>query len=102
MAINTTQVLIRTIYADQITQASQDEDIQGLAKDVCEECIRILKEPEKSQAKYAIKVICAFVSTTRMSLIHNLVLLLISPRSIHCQVYARSSGSPSRWIVLEP
>ena len=69
MALNTTQVLVRTIY-DQAAGAV-DDDIKGFAKDVCEECIKILKEPEKSQAKHAIKVICAFLSTTRTLTILN-------------------------------
>ena len=59
-ALKATQVLIKTIYADEVTNT----DIDGLAKDACEECIQILKEPEKSQAKPAIKVLCAFMSTT--------------------------------------
>ncbi|KAI0091461.1 ARM repeat-containing protein [Irpex rosettiformis] len=64
MALNTTQVLVRTIYQTHGTEIVQDEEIEGLAKDVCEECLKILKEPEKNQAKHAIKVMCAFVSTT--------------------------------------
>jgi DNA repair/transcription protein MET18/MMS19 len=60
-ALKTTQVLIKTIYADEVSNA----DLGGLANDACAECIQILKEPEKSQAKPAIKVLCAFMSTTR-------------------------------------
>ncbi|KAG7093965.1 hypothetical protein E1B28_007596 [Marasmius oreades] len=60
-ALKTTQDLVKTIYSNS-TQA--DEDIQGLAKDACEECLMILREPEKSQAKHAINVLCAFMSTT--------------------------------------
>ena len=66
MALNTTQVLIRTIYPHT---NQESEEIEGLAKDACSECIRILKEPEKSQAKPASKVLCAFMATTRMSLL---------------------------------
>lgn len=66
MALNTVQVLVQTIYSG--TEDMDDQDIQGLARDACEECIRILKEPEKSQAKPAMKVLCAFVSTTRKSI----------------------------------
>ncbi|KAF9269073.1 ARM repeat-containing protein [Marasmius fiardii PR-910] len=61
-ALKTTQDLVNTIYGDDTTQG--DEDIQGLAKDACEECFMILREPEKSQAKHAIKLLCAFMSTT--------------------------------------
>lgn len=66
-ALKTLQVLIKTIYADADAAQNADADIQGLAKEACEECIHILREPEKSQAKPAIKVICAFMSTTRVS-----------------------------------
>ncbi|KAN0138202.1 ARM repeat-containing protein [Lactarius tabidus] len=59
-ALKTTQTVIKTIYANEVA----DAEIDGLAKDACEECIQILKEPEKSQAKPAIKVLCAFMSTT--------------------------------------
>ncbi|TFY64928.1 hypothetical protein EVJ58_g2311 [Rhodofomes roseus] len=63
-ALHTTQVLIRTIYAGSESEDQSSEDIQGLAKDACEECIQILREPEKSQAKPAIKIMCAFMATT--------------------------------------
>ncbi|PCH36357.1 ARM repeat-containing protein [Wolfiporia cocos MD-104 SS10] len=64
-ALKTTQVLIQTIYSVVERETQTDEaEIQGLAKDACEECIQILREPEKSQAKPAIKVLCAFMSTT--------------------------------------
>ncbi|KAH9976079.1 Dos2-interacting transcription regulator of RNA-Pol-II-domain-containing protein [Russula compacta] len=81
-ALKTTQVLIKTIYTDEVTNA----DLDGLAKDACEECIQILKEPEKSQAKPAIKVLCAFMSTTpsvsRYTLLHavpHLTRLFVDP-----------------------
>lgn len=62
--MRTTQILVKTIYeADK--SAEDDTDIKGLARDACEECISILKEPEKSQANAAAKVLCAFMSTTR-------------------------------------
>jgi DNA repair/transcription protein MET18/MMS19 len=65
-ALKTAQVLIRTIYAEAIEVHQMDtEDIQGLAREACEECIKILQEPEKSQARPAIKVLCAFMTTTR-------------------------------------
>ncbi|KAJ6582074.1 ARM repeat-containing protein [Mycena capillaripes] len=59
-ALVTMKALVVTIHADD----AQDEDVQGLARDACEECIGILREPEKSQAKPAIKVLCAFMATT--------------------------------------
>ncbi|GBE89610.1 MMS19 nucleotide excision repair [Sparassis crispa] len=63
-ALKTTQILVQTIYAADDTEDKSGEDIEGLAKEACEECIQILREPEKSQAQPAIKVICAFMSTT--------------------------------------
>jgi DNA repair/transcription protein MET18/MMS19 len=53
--------LVVTIHADD----AQDGDVQGLARDACTERIGILREPEKSQAKPAVEVLCAFVATTR-------------------------------------
>jgi DNA repair/transcription protein MET18/MMS19 len=64
-ALAAMQVLIKTIYAEEEAAVESDEDIQGLARDACQECIDILKEPEKSQAKPATKMLCAFISTTR-------------------------------------
>lgn len=61
------QILIKTIYADEEAAVESNDDIQGLARDACEECIQILKEPEKSQAKPAMKILCTFMSTTRAS-----------------------------------
>lgn len=66
-ALKTTQVLVKTIYLDEEAAVEQNEDVQGLARDACEECINILKEPEKSQARPATKILCAFMSTTRPS-----------------------------------
>ncbi|KAI0940934.1 hypothetical protein AcV7_003173 [Taiwanofungus camphoratus] len=64
-ALKSTQVLIQTLYSRNETEhKSDEEDIQGLAKEACEECIQILREPEKSQAKPANKVLCAFMATT--------------------------------------
>ncbi|SJL03979.1 uncharacterized protein ARMOST_07336 [Armillaria ostoyae] len=65
MALTCTQSLVKTIYsAESWTEGDAETDIEGLAQDACEECIKILREPEKSQARPAIKVLCAFMSTT--------------------------------------
>jgi DNA repair/transcription protein MET18/MMS19 len=63
-ALKSVQVVIKTIYSAS-SEEDSSEDMEGLAKEACEECIGILKEPEKSQAQPAMKVLCAFVSTTR-------------------------------------
>ncbi|PBK72546.1 ARM repeat-containing protein [Armillaria solidipes] len=65
MALTCTQSLVKTIYsAESRIEGDAETDIEGLAQDACEECIKILREPEKSQARPAIKVLCAFMSTT--------------------------------------
>jgi len=66
-ALTATQDLVKTIYSNRVDSQDEEQEIEGLAKDACEECIAILREPEKSQAKPAIKVLCAFMSTTRSS-----------------------------------
>ncbi|KAI0310724.1 ARM repeat-containing protein [Amylostereum chailletii] len=86
VALKTTQILIQTIYPEDDTGSTPTDDVEGLAKDACEECIQILKEPEKSQAKPSMKVLCAFVSTTpsvsRYTISHvvpHLVKLFLNP-----------------------
>ncbi|KAJ7923553.1 hypothetical protein B0H13DRAFT_2316492 [Mycena leptocephala] len=59
-ALATMQALVVTIHADD----AQDEDVQGRVRDACEECIGIVRELEKSQAKPAIKMLCASTATT--------------------------------------
>src|ERR1700761_5601092 len=59
-ALKSVQVLVKTIYMEN-TLDETSENIEGLAKDACEECIKILKEPEKSQAKPAMKILSVFV-----------------------------------------
>ncbi|KAF7971317.1 hypothetical protein HWV62_21494, partial [Athelia sp. TMB] len=61
-SLKATQVLIRTIYADSPEHGNSS--MEGLAQEACEECIKILREPEKTQARPAIKILCAFMSTT--------------------------------------
>ena len=61
-ALVATQVLMKTLYESQEVQV---DDIEGLAKEITQECLDILKQPEKSQARHAIKTTCALISTTR-------------------------------------
>jgi len=56
------QALIKTIYGDDGAECK--EDTKGLAHDACEECINILREPEKSQARPATRILCSFMTTT--------------------------------------
>ncbi|KAF8217060.1 Dos2-interacting transcription regulator of RNA-Pol-II-domain-containing protein [Mycena galopus ATCC 62051] len=92
-ALATVQALVVTIHAED---DAQDEDVQGLARDACEECIGILREPEKSQAKPAIKVLSAFMATTpsvsRYTLAHAVPHLL--------KLYGDPNEVPSRHPVL--
>ncbi|KAG5652051.1 hypothetical protein H0H81_006471 [Sphagnurus paluster] len=88
-ALKTTRVLVETIYAHEEAAIESEDDIQGLARDVCEECINILREPEKNQARSAIKVLCTFVTTTpsvsRFTLSHavpHLVKLFLDPGEV--------------------
>ena len=61
-AILAAQVLVKTIYGDQDVQI---DGVKGFAKGITQECLDILKQPEKSQARHAIKTICTLLSTTR-------------------------------------
>ena len=61
-ALLATQVMVKTIHVDHDVQI---DDFEGFAKGVTQECLDILKQPEKSQARHAIKTICALLPTTR-------------------------------------
>jgi DNA repair/transcription protein MET18/MMS19 len=61
--------LIRTLYPP--TEKAEPLKLDGLAVDIVQECKSMLREPEKSQAMHAVKVLGAFVSTTSMSGIHS-------------------------------
>jgi DNA repair/transcription protein MET18/MMS19 len=60
------QDLVKTIHS-QDNDNTMEQDVEGFAKDLCEECLKILKEPEKSQAIPATKVFGALLSTTSAS-----------------------------------
>lgn len=97
-------MLIKTLYSVDETENKASEDIEGLAKDACEECIQILREPEKSQAKPAIKVLCAFMETTRTGCDFPAgpTILKHMGYSICCSIYARASNTPSRQALPGP
>jgi DNA repair/transcription protein MET18/MMS19 len=61
-ALSTTQVMVKTIYEGQDVQI---DGVEGFVKTITQECLDILKQPEKSQARHAIKTVCALLSTTR-------------------------------------
>lgn len=61
-ALVATEALVKTLYGSQDVQVG---DIEGLAKGITQECLDILNQPEKSQARHATRTICALISTTR-------------------------------------
>ena len=61
-ALLATRVLVKTIYEGQDIRV---DDVKGFARTITQECLDILKQPEKSQARHAIKTICGLLSTTR-------------------------------------
>ena len=63
-ALNTTQILIRTIYGPKESSEDTSETLSGLAKEICDECLELMKEPEKSQAIPASKVMASLIGTT--------------------------------------
>jgi DNA repair/transcription protein MET18/MMS19 len=71
-----TKSFIRSLYPSSATTApvpiaddaehtpAMDEDVTGPAAEIVAECLKLLSEPEKSQATYAAQVLSAFLSTT--------------------------------------
>lgn len=63
-SLKTLQTLIRTLYEGIEDSKPNQDDIQGLVREICKECIDLMGEPEKSQAIPASKVAAALVGTT--------------------------------------
>lgn len=61
-ALSATQVMVKVIYEGQDVQI---DDVKGFARTTTQECLDILKQPEKSQARHAIKTVGVLLSTTR-------------------------------------
>ncbi|KAG8771304.1 hypothetical protein FRC12_003699 [Ceratobasidium sp. 428] len=64
-AVNALTTLLLVLYQDNTQTQPTVDTIDGLADEVITECLRILKEPEKSQAQHAIKIVNACLATTR-------------------------------------
>jgi DNA repair/transcription protein MET18/MMS19 len=58
------QTLIKTIYSDSTKQDEEAEGMKGLITDICDECADMLREPDRSQSKAAIKIVCSLLQTT--------------------------------------
>lgn len=63
-SLKAVQTLIRTLYEGTADSNPNQDDIQGLGRDICKECMDLMGEPEKSQAIPASKVAAALVGTT--------------------------------------
>lgn len=65
-ALRTTEVLIKAIYDVDNASGSSSQVSMDFVEEMCEECLALVDEPEKSQAIPASKVIAALIVTTRM------------------------------------
>ncbi|CAE6482007.1 unnamed protein product [Rhizoctonia solani] len=64
-AVNALTTLLSVLGQDQAQPSgSVAEGIDALTEEVVTECLRVLREPEKSQAQHAIKIVNACLSTT--------------------------------------
>ncbi|KAG8887558.1 hypothetical protein FRB98_009464 [Tulasnella sp. 332] len=91
-ALETTQALIRTIY-DSSLDSSED-----LIKDVCKECLNILKEPEKNQAQHAVKILSALVMTTGETAVRQFALKSAVPHLL--QLFVQPDEASNRRQIL--
>lgn len=65
----TVQALIKTLYSDADQPDEEAEGMRGLIIDICDECADILREPDRSQSKAALKIVCSLIQTTRKPLL---------------------------------
>ncbi|KDN47119.1 hypothetical protein RSAG8_03896, partial [Rhizoctonia solani AG-8 WAC10335] len=64
-AANALTTLLSVLGQDALPQSgTTEEGIDVLTEEVVTECLRVLKEPEKSQAQHAIKIVNACLNTT--------------------------------------
>ncbi|KAG9103692.1 hypothetical protein FRC06_008809 [Ceratobasidium sp. 370] len=63
-AVDALTTLLLVLYQDKTKSPQPSDAIDGLAEEVITECLRILREPEKSQAQHAIKIVNACLATT--------------------------------------
>lgn len=64
-ALKTAQDLVKVIQSSTSDETAMQQDVDAFVKEVCAECLKLLGEPEKSQAIPATKVVNALLSTTR-------------------------------------
>ena len=98
-ALLATQVLVKTIYEGEDVQV---DDVKGFARGVTQECLDILKQPEKSQARHAIKTICTLLSTTRKWRILVEQSYSSRHRSFCFEIRGRQGHTSFNWVVPKP
>lgn len=63
-ALHTTEALIKTLYEVRTEAETSSTVSMDFLTELCEECLSLMDEPEKSQAIPASKVIAALIGTT--------------------------------------
>ncbi|CAE6466774.1 unnamed protein product [Rhizoctonia solani] len=62
-AVNALTTLLSVLGQDKVQSGSTEKGIDGLTEEVVTECLRVLREPEKSQAQHAIKIVNACLNS---------------------------------------
>ncbi|CAE6485127.1 unnamed protein product [Rhizoctonia solani] len=63
-AVNALTTLLSILGQDKVQNEITEEGIDELTEEVVTECLRVLREPEKSQAQHAIKIVNACLGAT--------------------------------------
>jgi len=93
-ALKAAQSLIRTLYPP--ADNPEPLKLDGLAVDIVQQCKKILREPEKSQAMHAIKVLAALISTTGMFRIYSSsTAYILIPHSRYPSIHSLRGHRPS-------
>jgi len=100
-ALKAAQSLIRTLYPP--ADSPEHLKLDGLAVDIVQQCKRILREPEKSQAMHAIKVLGALISTTGMFRVHSSSAgYILIPHSRYPSIRSLRGHRPSYHALQKP
>lgn len=91
VALFTLKALISTLYSNVGDLSSDD----GLIAAICAECLDILKSPDTSQAKPAIKILSSSLSTIGECLLQFVCDPTMSSSSPGFSLCCRTDGAPS-------
>jgi DNA repair/transcription protein MET18/MMS19 len=67
IALDVIESFVDTVHSEHDDKPDGNDEVEGIVHAVCQDCIQALREPEKNQARSAVKILCVFASSKRWS-----------------------------------